>query len=236
MSKNKNTKYFKYAIGEIILVMVGILLALQVNNWNENRIVADAEQLLLNDLLIEMIQNFDLLTEAQGYNNKSREASNKLLHIYHNKYVPKNKNEIDSLLTLAQWAWTYDPAMGALNAIKLSGHMNSVTNAELRKQIALYEDLTEDAQEESNLLREIIVNKYIPELSQYVNLIDRLKFLGAEYQILEGTKFSKDYDALFNDRSIENTLTYMHTWRVDERGEYDNLQQIMALFIAALEK
>ena len=31
-------KYFKYAIGEIILVVIGILIALQVNNWNENRI------------------------------------------------------------------------------------------------------------------------------------------------------------------------------------------------------
>lgn len=36
MSKNKTGKYLKYAIGEIILVMIGILLALQVNNWNEN--------------------------------------------------------------------------------------------------------------------------------------------------------------------------------------------------------
>lgn len=36
-------KYFKYAIGEILLVMVGILLALQVNNWNNNRIDAKRE-------------------------------------------------------------------------------------------------------------------------------------------------------------------------------------------------
>ena len=37
MEKNKTGKYLKYAIGEILLVMIGILLALQVNNWNEDR-------------------------------------------------------------------------------------------------------------------------------------------------------------------------------------------------------
>ena len=47
MNQNKTTKYFKYAIGEIILVMVGILLALQVNNWNENRKISIYEKELL---------------------------------------------------------------------------------------------------------------------------------------------------------------------------------------------
>jgi hypothetical protein len=37
MKQNKTGKYFKYAIGEIVLVVIGILLALQINNWNENR-------------------------------------------------------------------------------------------------------------------------------------------------------------------------------------------------------
>ena len=37
MNENKSTKYLKYAIGEIILVVIGILIALQINNWNENR-------------------------------------------------------------------------------------------------------------------------------------------------------------------------------------------------------
>ena len=37
MEKNKTGKYFKYAIGEIILVVIGILIALQINNWNETK-------------------------------------------------------------------------------------------------------------------------------------------------------------------------------------------------------
>ena len=37
MGKNRTGKYFKYAIGEIVLVVIGILIALQINNWNEIR-------------------------------------------------------------------------------------------------------------------------------------------------------------------------------------------------------
>ncbi|SDS38830.1 hypothetical protein SAMN04515667_2061 [Formosa sp. Hel1_31_208] len=55
--ENKTGKYLKYAIGEIILVVIGILLALQINTWNENRI--DSKRLnlytqsLLNDLELD---------------------------------------------------------------------------------------------------------------------------------------------------------------------------------------
>ncbi len=35
MKKNKTSKYLKYVLGEIVLVVLGILIALQINNWNE---------------------------------------------------------------------------------------------------------------------------------------------------------------------------------------------------------
>ena len=44
MGKNKTGKYFKYAIGEIVLVVIGILIALQVNNLNENRLIEELER------------------------------------------------------------------------------------------------------------------------------------------------------------------------------------------------
>lgn len=37
LMENKTGKYLKYAIGEILLVVIGILIALQANNWNEDR-------------------------------------------------------------------------------------------------------------------------------------------------------------------------------------------------------
>lgn len=57
--KNENSKYFKYAIGEILLVVVGILIALQINNWNEDRKSTNKEIEILTDFKSGL--EFDLL-------------------------------------------------------------------------------------------------------------------------------------------------------------------------------
>ena len=61
METGKTGKYFKYAIGEILLVMIGILLALQVNNWNENRKNHIEEVALLEQLKSEFTSNLNQL-------------------------------------------------------------------------------------------------------------------------------------------------------------------------------
>tara|TARA_B110000902_G_scaffold186472_2_gene211077 strand:+ start:2030 stop:2242 length:213 start_codon:yes stop_codon:yes gene_type:complete len=53
MEKNKTGKYFKYAIGEIVLVVIGIIIALQINNWNENRTKLKEEQNIIFNLNTE---------------------------------------------------------------------------------------------------------------------------------------------------------------------------------------
>jgi hypothetical protein len=68
--ENNTVKYFKYAIGEIVLVMIGILLALQVNNWNENRV----KNLTIKSYLNNLMQDFkgeqvtlDVIIEYHSY-------------------------------------------------------------------------------------------------------------------------------------------------------------------------
>jgi len=49
-SENKFQKYSRYAIGEIVLVVIGILIALSINNWNENRKERNKELIYLNNI------------------------------------------------------------------------------------------------------------------------------------------------------------------------------------------
>jgi len=55
MEKNKTGRYLKYAIGEIVLVVIGILIALSINNWNEARKNNSEEIAILENLYINLI-------------------------------------------------------------------------------------------------------------------------------------------------------------------------------------
>ena len=52
--ENKTGKYFKYAIGEIVLVVIGILIALQINNWNQNRIDRNEEKDFISNCIMTL--------------------------------------------------------------------------------------------------------------------------------------------------------------------------------------
>jgi len=82
---NKPLKYMRYAIGEIVLVMIGILLALQVNNWNENRKnINEGKKLIVsiyNDLENDSIKIDSILNTLLRQGNDGIEVLNLLEHM-----------------------------------------------------------------------------------------------------------------------------------------------------------
>lgn len=62
--ENKTSKYFKYAIGEIVLVVIGILIALQINNWNQERISRATSNELLQGIVKDLDQDISTLNSV----------------------------------------------------------------------------------------------------------------------------------------------------------------------------
>ncbi|MGK0413273.1 MAG: hypothetical protein ACJA1B_001476 [Polaribacter sp.] len=91
--ENKTSKYFKYAIGEIVLVVIGILIALQINNWNENRKALKKEQEIIVSLQQEIHQNITelnkILQSNERYLMQSDSLSSYLAPVFNNLQAQK---------------------------------------------------------------------------------------------------------------------------------------------------
>ncbi len=80
--ENKTGKYFKYAIGEIILVVIGILIALQINNWNENRKAEKIELTYLIRLKNDLEKDTLYLENKIQYFKGERAKNYQFVHHY----------------------------------------------------------------------------------------------------------------------------------------------------------
>jgi hypothetical protein len=127
MEKNKTGKYFKYAIGEIVLVVIGILIALSINNWKEERKDLAKEQLILRQLKSEYQRNLAQLDQKILMRNEGLEASNDLLNQIDKPEIINEDELYKSLWQLIR-APTFDPIK---NDIIDSENLRLIRNKEL---------------------------------------------------------------------------------------------------------
>ncbi|MBO3118024.1 hypothetical protein J4050_14800 [Winogradskyella sp. DF17] len=156
--ENKTGKFFKYAIGEIILVVIGILIALQINNWNENKKSIKLEKTyyckIAEDLQVD-IKNIDssLVTIDKRLESTERFLKN-LLKIQEDKQVIFK----DFIPTIRYYKFI--PTKAAIVDITSSGKLETLRNQTLKKRILSHYT------EQDNALQIIDVN--------YNALVERL--------------------------------------------------------------
>lgn len=81
LTQNKFSRYLLYAIGEIVLVVIGILIALQINNWNEQQKLQEQEKKLLVSLHKELEQNIAILERKVTSNDTIMANMDKFLEL-----------------------------------------------------------------------------------------------------------------------------------------------------------
>ncbi|WP_426429582.1 DUF6090 family protein [Winogradskyella sp. HB-48] len=149
LSENKFSKYIIYAIGEIILVVIGILIALQINNWNENRKSRNQEKLYLNRLLSENKEDLETFKNSVIDLEKGIETVESL------SKALNNENSSDSLLVLAANDYfgygsiypIFTSSTSTFDDLSSTGNLKDIQNSVLRDQLVKHYALHKQVKE-----------------------------------------------------------------------------------------
>jgi len=137
MEQNKTGKYIKYAIGEIVLVMAGILLALQVNNWKENSKDLNKEVTILKNLQKDILADTLDIAFNIKYHKVFLESEKKLYAFIQNTNNVSN-SEIDFVNALSS------PLFSIIHQASFTNLQNNdlgiITNNGLKQQISRHYD------------------------------------------------------------------------------------------------
>lgn len=199
---NQFLKYSRYAVGEILLVVIGILIALQVNTWNENQKNRKEEFKYLNGIIS------DLTVDSLNYDSMSRymsrvvEVNNSILRKF------SENEEIDEQdYKNAFKTFTIPPVRGqnsTFDEMQSSGKLNLIKDDSLRNKILHYYS-------ERDFIRKVeaLNNQLITQLP-ISNKIDLNSFLHLNINLIEEVD-EISFDFFNNDRESQDVKEYINT-------------------------
>jgi hypothetical protein len=135
LKENKMSKYLLYAIGEIVLVVIGILIALQINTWNEERKARNLAFNFIELLIQDLNSDAENLSQLVAGSNATVSSKNLILD-----YLDGDTIELDSLSThflgaVFHGIESFVPNKGAIEEIKNAGGLSLINDQKVSNQI-----------------------------------------------------------------------------------------------------
>ncbi len=223
IKENKVSKYLLYAIGEIVLVMIGILLALQVNNWNENRKNNNLKQSYKENLIADLNKDIDNLERFNKINTAFEKDGFYLSDFMENKLI-----EIDTLrLINSIVSCAYIP-----NFTIMSSTYNDLINS---NNIKLYNDIK---------LKRLLDEYYIQNewITLFNNRILKTAWYDYRDEILKfhsATLYRDFYKSRLNaSNPLDVHTKYKVKWNLIKKDEYliTQVEMILAYRIIIRDK
>jgi len=208
MEKGKTVNYLKYAFGEIILVVFGILIALSINTWNEGRKIKKIEKQIFENLLTSLKKDSTELVRILDYQEKGIKQHNKIVYSTASEITSKmSKDRISNMLyELYNGSFSFFPKYGTYNSLVSSEGLDIIKLEIIKsKLIDLYDYQYKRYESIDKVLDERFDAFLFPFLNRKVgfyvnsnfehNIIDKKKF---ENSFLELQLQCKDLTAQFN--------------------------------------
>ena len=135
METGKTGKYFKYAIGEIVLVVIGILIALQINNWNQERLQQQSELKFLKGIQAEFKLNKDYLINSIKMNQEGLKTGKEIMNLMNQDVEILKRINIDSLLFQIFEYGGFEISENTILEVMQVGQLQNLENDQLKSFI-----------------------------------------------------------------------------------------------------
>ncbi|MFL0351934.1 hypothetical protein [Xanthomarina sp. GH4-25] len=213
MEKNKTGKYFKYAIGEILLVVIGILIALQINNKNDERKAEESVNKFYEATILDLDEASNA-TRTQINWFKMYQDLNFSLYEQSRKQIPDDSTLNTNLLI---WTHSFRPLITDNYESKFD-QINNDKIQELFRDILWREQLVVEAIEEWNLmkigtLRPFFFKKNINNVDESFSA-ERYKFIMYEVELLNKDKLIAHYNTSEFDQILYE-LRHKTSWAIE---------------------
>ena len=133
-TENRVAKYLRYAVGEILLVVIGILIALQINNWNEREKANVYEIKMLSEIRNAMISDIELFNMLVDTRLAKIDSLNTILLDLYLKKEPVHDSVLNHI-DILNWGYLFNYNSGPYEAVKSSG-MDKISNDSIRNALA----------------------------------------------------------------------------------------------------
>ena len=226
LSENKFSKYLIYAIGEIVLVVIGILIALGINNWNNEQKDKQAELKYLNQIRKSLKENDLILKERIETDKRLLKFGDQLYsHIKTQKEINDTIKHIFVVLLNDQMV-SFN--MAAFENLKNDG-LSFISNDDLKFEIINIYD------KELKYIQNIFANQFENYLSGVMNpfFSESFEFGSNEKNIIVEPN---NYQDLLNNKKTTNIISMVNTMRSFAISNYSDTQKKINEILIKLEK
>ena len=201
----KLRSYIVYAIGEILLIVIGVLIAWKINNLNELRKNRIVELKIYQSLNEELNANMILLDASIASYSKNRITIENTIDII--MAEQQEDLEINEKLDLIDV--DYKPTKlhnGAINSVNTTNKFEFIESVLLKDLIAAYPNELDNFENQETKIENIIVNRLQPAIEKYISLIDILTKREFKINRIETFSVESNYDKLLKSREYQNCL------------------------------
>lgn len=230
LSEDRYSTYLLYASGEILLVVIGIVLALQLDSWHTNKQNQKEEQRILQDIAEEIEFNKFLVISGNKYMTEVVDASNHLLNYINDPSDQPSREELELDLHKLTLNWMSGRRTSIYDVLSGSGEIFLISSFELRKKLSDLKLNQEVLYQFEELQFRLIDQEVKPFLNRsYDRTTIRSHFEASELIITHyNSPFSSEPKKLLQDREFANLLIDLVYYTQKLLDSYDRLEKDLA--------